>query len=98
MQTALAAKAGSDIVIFGVNEQNLESGNDLMCEGRDLPWLQDIAGVNAWEAWEVTFRDVVILDEDNVRVAAFNLTTYDLAVPANYDSLETLLLETAGAR
>lgn len=90
--------AAAGIAIHGVNAVNLHHENDLMCEGRDIPWLQDTAEVNAWLAWDVVYRDVVILDRDNVKVGVYNLTTYDLSVPANYDALKTMLIEAAAAR
>lgn len=80
---------------LGVNRQGAESGNAANCEGRTLPWLQDIPEVDAWGKWSVEWRDVVILNEDNERVAVFNLTTYDLRNPAYYDSLKTLLRQVA---
>jgi hypothetical protein len=99
MQTELGAlPAPTPILILGVNEAGQESGNPAMCNGRTIPWLQDTPEVNVWHArWNPTFRDVVILDRENLRIAAFNLTEHDLNLPANYDLLKTLLIEAAGA-
>ena len=40
---------------------------------------------------------MIILDAANYPVAVYNLTTNDLTVPANYDALKTLLVDTANA-
>lgn len=81
--------------IFGVNASGHESGNEAAYTNRTLPLLQEAPGDSARVAWNVTYRDVVILDAENRRVAVFNLTEHDLAVGANYDSLRALLLEFA---
>jgi hypothetical protein len=81
------------IQILGVNAVGAESGNEAMCEGRVLPWLQDSTSTNVWGLWNVTYRDVVVLSADNVKIAVFNLTTYDLADSANYAALEKILLD-----
>ncbi len=86
-------KANPGINILGVNQIGSESANDENCEGRDIPWLQETVVDQVWIPWEVNYRDVVILNQSNQRVAVFNLTTYDLGVTANYDSLRTLLLQ-----
>jgi len=78
--------------ILGVNGIESESGNTLMCDGRDLPWLQDTPDEHVWSQWQVTYRDVVILDGDNVPVGVYNLTEHDLNDPANYAELRALLL------
>jgi len=93
MQTELA---GTGIRILGVNQHYAVSGNVQNCEGRDLPWLQESQTTGAQDSWEAEYRDVVVLDADNVPVAVYNLTAHDLAVPANYDELKALLLSHAG--
>jgi len=88
-----APEAG--IVILGLNEVGHESGNPEMVDGRDLPWLQDSVEQLVWASWAVTFRDVVILDRDNVPVAVFNLTEHNLSVASEYAALKQLLLDIA---
>jgi len=39
----------------------------------------------------VTYRDVIILDADNIPVAVFNLTTHDLSAAGNRDALKQKL-------
>jgi hypothetical protein len=83
------------IEILGINAAGQESANDLATQGRVIPWLQDTAEANVWGAWAVTWRDVVILDENNRTVAVFNLTQHGLQRQAARDSLRQLLLQAA---
>ena len=69
----------------------LESGNQAICDGRDLPWLQEAAGTSAWADWRVASRDVVILDTENEPITTYNLTDHDLRNPANAGALKDLL-------
>ncbi len=92
----LAANPMTKIRIAGVHQIGAESGIDTMCSGRDIPLLQDTYDDHVWAQWQVTYRDVVILDEENRAVAVFNLTEKSLSYPENYDELKQLLLDTAG--
>lgn len=80
------------IEILGVNQVGVESGNAAICNGRDIPWLQETAADDVWGRWNVNYRDVIIVDADNVPVGVYNLTDHDLGVPANYDELKAMLL------
>ena len=42
------------------------------------------------------YRDVIIVDADNVVYAVYNLTDYDLSDDDNYAALKALFLEAAG--
>ncbi|MFH1810407.1 MAG: hypothetical protein ABIJ09_16820 [Pseudomonadota bacterium] len=66
-----------------------------MVEGRHLPWLQDIRDKQVWGSWNVTYRDVVVLDVDNRRVFTYNLTSNNLADDAVYQELKDLLIRLA---
>ena len=59
----------------------------------------DYTGILAawYDSWLVTWRDVIILDGDNVQVGVYNLTTNPLGAPpnANYDALKQLLITAA---
>ena len=68
-----------------------ESANDRMCDGRDLPWLQDTAEQDVWATWDPTWRDVIILDSRNRVFTVVNLTNNNLAVAENYEVLKQLL-------
>ena len=91
----LAANPASRIRILGVNEDGQQGSNALAVEGRTLPWLQDLAGA-AWGGWAVTYRDVIVLDEENREVGVFNLTVHDLGQPAEYAALLAMLKSAAG--
>ena len=84
--------------ILGVNEIGQEAGNAVACAGKDLPWLQETADHPAWSVWGVAYRDVIILDGSNRKVATYNLTEHNLSDPANYLELKGLLHAAAGAR
>ena len=86
----LSAKPDSRIRILGVNKVGEEAANDVIVQGRTLPWLQDVDSI-AWGGWAVTWRDVVVLDEQNRRVAVFSLTQNSLSLPSNYAALVELL-------
>lgn len=83
------------VVILGVNEAGQEADNDLMCQGRTLPWLQDTKAVNVWGSWHVTWRDVFVLDQDNKIITIYNLTDHDLTDTTNYAHLKGVLLNAA---
>lgn len=86
---------GLGVAIVGVNDVGFEAGNAEMCEGRDLPWLQNTEEVDAWETWEVEYRDVVILGADGRRRHTFNVTEHDLATPSVYQAFKATLRDAA---
>ena len=83
---------GGSVAILGVNGPGAEAGNAAMCDGRDLPWLQDTPAEHVWTQWQVVYRDVIILDAENKEIAVFNLTDHDLSDPAEYAALRALLV------
>lgn len=83
------------IEILGVNQAGHEAGNPSICAGRTLPWLQDTTTENVWALWAVQYRDVVILDAQNRKVAAYNLTAHNLADSASYEALKSMLVANA---
>jgi len=92
----LAADPVTKIRIQAINQSGAEGTIDAMCTGRDIPALQDTSDDHVWTQWQVTYRDVIILDEQNRNVAVYNLTDNPLTVAENYDELKTLLVDTAG--
>ena len=82
--------------ILGINRPDEAAFNVLISP--NLPWLQDISTQSVSAAWDVTYRDVRILDSRNRFVVAYNLTEHDLEDPANRDYLKTLFLSTAVVR
>ena len=83
------------ISILGVNEVGY-SGSETIYEGRDLPWLLDTTEADWWGNWDVSLRDVVILDRDGDEAGVFNLTEHNLDNPDEYVTLKKLLLDIAG--
>jgi hypothetical protein len=96
MQDELTA-AGLNVTILGVNEVGHEAGNPNMCAGRDLPWLQETSEALVWDTWGITYRDVIILDGDNVVVAIYNVTEHNLGDALNYAELYGLFEAAANA-
>jgi hypothetical protein len=84
-----------EIRILGVNQAGYESGNVENCEGRDVPWLQETATDTVWADWGALYRDVFILDENNVQIGLYNLTVHDLSDQVEYEGLKQLLLDAA---
>lgn len=79
-----------------MNGIGYQSGNASVTAGRDLPWLQPTdTATDPWTTWAVVYRDVIILDEQNIPVAAYNLTTHDLGIQTNRDELTALLTQYA---
>ena len=73
------------------------SGNETICSGRDLPWLQETDTDDVGGDWAVTYRDVIVLDANNVPVDVYNLTNNDLSVEANRDVLKQKLRVAGGS-
>ncbi len=54
--------------------------------------MQDDAVADVWRSWGATWRDVYVLDRTNAVTTTYNLTSYDLADPANYAALYDLFV------
>ena len=83
--------------ILGVNPAAHASGNDAICAGRDLPWLQETTEDDVWGDWGVAYRDVIILDAGNTPVDVYNLSTNDLSVESNRNVLKQKLRDAGSA-
>ena len=97
MQAEIDAGPPVAVAILGVNAPDAVSGVPDAVAGRTIPLLQDEDAVDAAGLWDVTPRDVVVLDPSGRAYAVYNLTQHDLAVPANYAALKQLLLDAAAA-
>jgi hypothetical protein len=92
-----------DIQIIGLNEfgQDPAGANALMTTDRTTPWLQDVDGnanqsSDVWyDLWDVTYRDVIIVNGQNEPVDVYNLTSNDLGVAANYATMRDKLIDAA---
>src|SRR5262245_33085028 len=95
MQGEIDAGPPAAVAILGINAPESAAGVPDMVAGRTIPLLQDEDAVDAAGLWDVTPRDVVVLDPSGRAYAVYNLTTHDLAVPANYAALKQLILDAA---
>jgi len=84
-----------NIQILGMNQAGYTSGNGLVTQLGDVPWLQDTVDENAWGAWAPVYRDVIIVDENNQRVGVYNLTTHNLATASDFQDLKSIILAEA---
>jgi len=92
----LADNPATRIRLGAVNQIGADGSAEGMSDGCDIPLLQDTYDDHAWAQWQVTYRDVFILDEENRLAAVYNLTTNSLSYPENYAELKALLLAIAG--
>lgn len=87
----------SKVNILAVNEVGHESANDLAASTGDLPLLQDTRADDVWGDWEVTYRDVQVVDADGELSAIYNLTRNDITQSGNYDTLREMIVNAATA-
>ncbi len=90
-----------DIQILAINEDGFgppdhQDDVELATTAYDTPLLQDTADVDAWGSWNVSYRDVIVLDAENRKVGVFNLTNSSLADTLNYQALKDMLIAAAG--
>lgn len=90
------------IEILAINELGQESQNNLASAGRVLPLLQDVdanqnGASDVWASWDVEWRDVRVLNQNNVPIGNMNLTVDSLATTSNYELLKAELVDAAMA-
>ena len=95
-QELVTANPNTRIRLLAINLVGLDSFVPLDAAGGPLPILQDTAAQNVWGSWNATWRDVMMLNSDNVHVQTYNLTLNDLANPTNYATLKMMLKSIAG--
>ncbi len=49
----------------------------------------------AWDVWDVTWRELVVLDRENRPVAIFSVSDHNLQQPTEYEALRDLLIAVA---
>ncbi len=97
MQTELVNENPTTIIrLLGCNQVGAEGSNPTVTAGRFIPWTQDTADQHVWTQWRVVYRDVIILDVNNVPVGVFNLTSHNLGDPVHYATLKQMLKDAAG--
>jgi len=87
----LSENKHTKIRLLGINAVGLEGSISGMVADRKLPLLQDTSQENVWGRWTATWRDLMILDPENIHVDTFNLTAHDLANPTFYAELKAKL-------
>jgi hypothetical protein len=89
------ADAGIDVQLLSINKISAETGVSSFSPDMVLPMVQDTTDLGLWTEWEADWRDVYIVDEDNVHVATYNLTGNSLAVTENYEELKSMFITEA---
>ena len=82
---------------MGINGyQYVDDSYEGMIENRVLPWTQDVPEVDAWGRWDVTLRDLFILDRNGVLITKINLTSFNpdpnSTCGQNYDTIKNVIL------
>jgi len=96
MQAELTAERPDlPIQILAVNETGYDAGLGTIGGIGVLPVLQDTDVGGVWDLWDVTFRDVVILDGEGRSYAVFNLSSHSLSDDDNYAALKALFIAAA---
>ncbi|MCG3135389.1 MAG: hypothetical protein HMLKMBBP_03040 [Planctomycetes bacterium] len=90
----LAEDPQSPVRLFAVNPATFEGGNAFVTGA--IPLLQEAGAAGPWKTWRPTYRDVVVLDRQNRKLAVFNLTEHDLRQQTEYDALRAILAAAAG--
>ena len=85
------------MTILAVNEIGYDSGYGATGALGALAVLQDVGEVKVWESWDVTYRDVFVVNGCGETTAVFNLSANNLENEANYNQLKALILEAVEA-
>jgi hypothetical protein len=85
------------VTIIGINEIGHESGNTQVSSVANLPMLQDVEEQNVWGVWNVTYRDVVIVNTQGQEIGVYNLSKNDLNEPDSFAALKTMLVDAASS-
>ena len=85
--------------LLAVNQFNATNSIDIytFSSGNIIPLVQDTFQANVWSAWDVEYRDVVILDSSNRVAGIMNLTYNDLAIPTNREQLKQMFRNVANS-
>jgi hypothetical protein len=81
------------VSLLSIDAAGHEGGLPDLAKVGDLPCLQDTAKDNVWGSWGAEWRDVYVLNANNEVTAVYNLTKNTLSDPANYATLEALLID-----
>ncbi len=87
-----------NVEVIGINRSDQAANNGLVVNYQTLPWIQDTNEVGVWNAWEVTWRDVRIVNGRGELAAVLNLTSHNLYDDSNRSLMKQLLRAEAVAR
>ncbi|MDA0813432.1 MAG: hypothetical protein O3C21_13720 [Verrucomicrobia bacterium] len=90
-----AARTDLFCSVIGVNRKTDAAGNPVVSAERVLPWIQDTGDADVWTKWNVTYRDVRIVDGSGELVDVYNLSANDLGVPENWTTLAQMIADAA---
>ena len=94
MQVELELELGEGAVdLLAINEVGQNDGIEDATAGNSIPLLKDTSEARVWSAWDADWRDLVIVDGDNIQVQRITLTGFDLANSNNYAELKAMLIE-----
>ena len=94
METELRAEHPElQLALLAIDAQGHEGGLPDVATTGNLPCLQDTAKDDVWGSWGAEWRDVYVLNRENEVTAVYNLTLFSLSDPANYATLEALLID-----
>ena len=88
----------SKVNILAVNEVGHESANSVAAATGDLPLLQDTNADDVWTDWDVTYRDVRVVDADGELRGIYNLTRNDITNSRNYSILREMIVDAATSK
>ena len=94
MQAELDAM-GLDVQILSINKVAAEAGVSSFTSDHALPMVQDTDELGVWDEWDATWRDVYIVNEDNVHIGTVNLTGFSLSSDTNYEEVKNMFIEAA---
>ena len=83
------------ISLLAIDAVGHEGGFPDLAKVGDLPCVQDTVKDDVWGSWGAEWRDVYVLNAENEVTAVYNLTKNSLSEPANYATLEALLIDAA---
>ncbi len=88
-ENANATDLNLDISIMDLEGEHQEdTGSDSVAKTCDAPELENIA---IWSAWQIQYRDLVVLNNQQQIVHVRNLSTMGLQVPENYCSFAEII-------
>ena len=93
-QELLDLEPSVPVSVIGINAHDKTTTESFVAE-RTLPWLQDTEEADVWDAWGIKYRDILIVDEQNFPIQAFNLTEYNLTEEQHYQHVLQELLDEA---